>query len=203
MADSAAMYPSREAGTDEASSRAAHGSEPGAAQASRVPFRQLVEEHAVAVGRTLRYLGVAEAELTDAAQDVFLVVNRRYGEFEGRAALSTWIHAICVRVAMNSRRRHRRRREDVVSEPPETRVEADQHARIERREERMLVTSLLDALDDAQRQIIVLHDIERLPMREVAEIVGCRLQTAYTRRNGAMEKMREELTRRRRRHENA
>lgn len=153
------------------------------------------------VGRTLRYLGVAEADLMDAAQEVFLVVNRRHGEFEGRASLSTWIHEICVRVALSTRRRQRRRHEDVVAEPPDTTVDPDQDARIEEREQRNMLTDLLDSLDEGQREIIVLHEIERLPMREVAEVVGCPLQTAYSRRNAALEKMRNRLVRRRNRDE--
>jgi RNA polymerase sigma-70 factor (ECF subfamily) len=190
------MYPPH--GTDKPPPAGSEGGgESETVRVAAAQFRQLFEDHAVLVGRTLRYLGVAEADLTDAAQEVFLVVNRRYGEFEGRAAVSTWIHAICIRVAMGSRRQHRRRREDVVPEPPDTSIEADQHANLERGEDRRVLASLLDALDDEQREIIVLHEIERLPMRDVAEILGCPLQTAYTRRKAALRKMRGELKRRR------
>jgi RNA polymerase sigma-70 factor (ECF subfamily) len=175
--------------------------EAGPVMGPRLPFRQIFDQHIAAVGRTLRYLGVAEADLTDAAQEVFLVVNRRYGEFHGRAALSTWIHEICIRVAMDRNKRRKRRREDIVSEPPEVRVDADQHASLERQEERALVRRLLDQLDERQRQIIVLHEIERLPMRLVAEIAGVPLQTAYTRRTTALERMRDLIDRWRRRDE--
>jgi RNA polymerase sigma-70 factor (ECF subfamily) len=161
----------------------------------RPAFREVFEQHAGSVGRTLRYLGVAEADLMDAAQEVFLVVNRRYAEFEGRSSLSTWIHEICVRVAFSTRRRNRRRREEVVAAPPEESVDAEQDLRIAQREDRALLQQLLDSLDETQRQIVVLHEIERLPMREVAEIVGCPLQTAYSRCKAALEKMRGEFGR--------
>jgi RNA polymerase sigma-70 factor (ECF subfamily) len=196
MADHAATSTSQEDLTDRATA-AAPPRRP-ASSAVHSAFRQIFEQHAVMVGRTLRYLGVAEADLMDAAQEVFLVVNRRHGEFEGRASLSTWIHEICVRVALSTRRRQRRRHEDVVAEPPDTTVDADQDARIEEREQRNMLTNLLDSLDEGQREIIVLHEIERLPMREVAEIVSCPLQTAYSRRNAALEKMRNRLVRRNR-----
>ena len=164
-----------------------------------IPFRRIFEEHVVSVGRTLRYLGVAEADLTDAAQEVFLVVNRRYVEFHGRAALSTWIHEICLRVAMDRNRRRKRRREDVVPEPPEVGVDADQLAHLERAENRQLVMRLLEQLDDRQREVVVLHDVERLPMRRVAEILGIPLQTGYTRRASALERMRDLVDRWRKR----
>jgi RNA polymerase sigma-70 factor (ECF subfamily) len=166
-------------------------------------FRRIFEEHAASVYRTLRYLGIAEADLMDAAQEVFLVVDRRRGEFEGRARLSTWIHEICVRVVLSTRRRRRRRHEDLVAEPPDAAIEADQDTRIEVRDRRDLLADLLDGLEDAQRQIIVLHEIEQLPMREVAEIVGCPLQTAYSRRNAALEQMRNRLAARRKHDEQA
>jgi len=161
----------------------------------RQTFRQIFEDHAAAVGRILRAMGVAEADVMDAAQEVFLVVNRRYGEFEGRSSVSTWIRQICIRVALSSRRSRRRRREDVLAEPPEESVAADQHSRIEGAEERRLLGWLLDSLDVGQREVIVLHDIEHLPMREVADIVGVPLQTAYSRRKSALANMRERLVR--------
>ncbi len=157
-------------------------------------FRQIFDGHAPAVTRTLRYLGVPESDLMDAAQEVFLVVNRRFREFEGRASLSTWIRQICLRVALSTRRRRGRRREDVVEQPPDAGEDADQHARIERGEQRVLLNRMLDALDDDQRAVIVLYEIELLPMREVAETVGCPLQTAYSRRKAALERLRAALT---------
>jgi RNA polymerase sigma-70 factor (ECF subfamily) len=156
-------------------------------------FRRIFDEHAPAVARTLRYLGVPESDLMDAAQEVFLVVNRRFREFEGRSTLSTWIRQICLRVALSTRRRRGRRREDVQEQPPDAGVDPEQHSLIERREERALLNGLLDALDDDQRAVIVLYEIELLPMREVAETVGCPLQTAYSRRKAALERLRDAL----------
>jgi RNA polymerase sigma-70 factor (ECF subfamily) len=201
MADSAAMHRPLDAGgrptrTEAAVDAGAPLSGSGDGASPRLAFRQIFEDHAMQVTRTLRYLGIAEADLTDTAQEV--VVDRRYGDFEGRSSLSSWIHGICLRVAMNYRKRVRRRRENVVAEPPDAFVEADQHKRLERHEDRWLLTAVLDVLDDEHREIVVLHEIEKLPMREVAEIVGCALQTAYTRRRNALDKMRDELTRRRR-----
>lgn len=157
-------------------------------------FRRIFDGHAAAVTRTLRYLGVPESDLMDAAQEVFLVVNRRFREFEGRSSLSTWIRQICLRVALSTRRRRGRRREDVLEQPPDPGVDADQHARVERGEQRLLLNRLLEALDDDQRAVIVLYEIELLPMREVAETVGCPLQTAYSRRKAALERLRAALT---------
>jgi RNA polymerase sigma-70 factor, ECF subfamily len=161
---------------------------------SNSEFRRIFDGHASSVTRTLRYLGVPESDLMDAAQEVFLVVNRRFREFEGRSSMSTWIRQICLRVALSTRRRRGRRREDVVDQPPDAGEDADQHLRLERREQRAILNRLLDALDDDQRAVIVLYEIELLPMREVAETVGCPLQTAYSRRKAALERLRAAMT---------
>lgn len=44
--------------------------------------------------RVLRALGVPDAQLEDAVQDVFVVVHRRLSEWQGRAAITTWLFAI-------------------------------------------------------------------------------------------------------------
>ena len=56
-------------------------------------------------------------------------------------------------------------------------------------EQRDRVLTLLDLLDDDKRAVLVLYEIEGLTMTEVAEIVGCPLQTAYSRLHAARERL--------------
>src|SRR3954451_19748614 len=60
------------------------------------------------VWRCLRSLGVRDSQLEDALQDVFIVVQRRLPEFDGRAAVRTWLYAIALRIARKYRDRARR-----------------------------------------------------------------------------------------------
>src|SRR5688572_631436 len=72
----------------------AHGtSDPDEAVSARHPVlsvRQIFDEHARYVWRTLRHLGVADADLEDVCQEVFVTVHRKLPEFEGRSKLRTW-----------------------------------------------------------------------------------------------------------------
>ena len=170
--------------TSEAGARTPPG-HASAAAAAAPTLRAVFEEHVRFVGRSLRYLGVDEADLEDACQEVFLVVHRRLGEFEGRAALRTWIYRICVRVAWSHRRRRKRRRENLVADPPEHTAPAPQHEHLERAHARRRIREALDALDEAKRTVFVLYEIERLPMTEIANIVDVPLQTAYSRLHAA------------------
>ena len=89
---------------------ASHGEELNALQRqqpSGIPeFNDVFAQHNRFVWRVLRRLGVQSRDVADVCQEVFLVVHRRLKDFDpARAALSTWLYGICVRVASAHRRR--------------------------------------------------------------------------------------------------
>jgi RNA polymerase sigma-70 factor (ECF subfamily) len=147
-------------------------------------FREVYEQHAAFVWRVLRRLGVRPTEVEDVCQEVFLIVHRKLSEFEHRSAVRTWLYAIALRCASDHRRRAYVARE-VTSEVGDAAVEAVQHASIANRQARELLDAMLDALDEDKRAVFVLYELEELAMAEVAEIVGCPLQTAYSRLHAA------------------
>jgi RNA polymerase sigma-70 factor, ECF subfamily len=150
---------------------------------------QVAEQGAEFVPKTLRYLGVPENALMDAAQDVFLVALRRVSDFEGRSSLRTWLYGICVKVAHGNRRRSKSARESLVEVLPELEIDAPQEADLERAHWRRQLNALLDELDDAQRAVFVLYEIEGLTMKEVADALACPLQTAYFRHKSATKRV--------------
>ena len=154
-------------------------------RSARPTAQQVFEAHATYAWRALRYCGVAQADLQDACQEVFLVVHRRLPEFENRSSMRTWVYGICLRVAAQYRRRAHRRHEELMPEPPETAVLPTQSTDIEGRQAQALLQNVLDALDSAKREVFVLYEIEQLPMEEVALVVGCPLRTAYSRLEAA------------------
>lgn len=141
----------------------------------------LFRDHAPYVWRALRRLGVHEGDVEDVCQEVFLVVLRRQGDFEGRSSVRTWIYGIAVRVASDYRRSARVRREIVTDEVPEGRESAPQVDALALRESAKALDGLLDQLDEGKRAVFVLYEIEQLTIAQVAEAVGCPLQTAYSR----------------------
>ncbi|MDF3070375.1 MAG: polymerase sigma factor RpoE [Polyangiaceae bacterium] len=154
-------------------------------------LRTVFDEHARYVIRTLRHFGVKEADVEDVAQEVFVTVHRKLPEFEGRSKLRTWLYSICLRVASDYRRRAYVVRERPTSSPPVDdgeRSGAEPDATLE---SRAFVQKLLEALDDDKRAVLVLYEIEGLTMREVAEVIGCPLQTAYSRLHAARDLLRE------------
>lgn len=138
------------------------------------------DAHARYVLRTLRCLGVPERELDDARQDVFEVVTRRIGEVAGSATLRAWIYGICLRKALSRRRSAARRREELGGDDART-VEPDQETRLARNEALARALTILESLTDEKRAVFVLYEVEQLTMAEVADVLGCPLQTAYAR----------------------
>ncbi len=145
---------------------------------------ELFREHGAFVWRLLRRLGVPTADLDDLSQDVFIIVHRALATYEERNQLKAWLYRICVREAV----RHRKSRPppssmdiDELDEPspdcPESTAQVNEmRARLDR---------LLAILDEPRRTVFVLYELEELSMAEVAEAVGCPLQTAYYRHSSA------------------
>lgn len=156
-------------------------------------FRQIFDDNAEFVLRTVQRLGVRPADVDDAAQQVFLVVHRQLHQYDGRCKMRTWIFGIARRVVADYRKRAHRRHEIVTGRCPDLAVQPSQVRRIEHGQRRALLEQALELLDDAKRAVFVLYELEELPMSEVAEAVGCPLQTAYSRLYAARAKVKEHV----------
>lgn len=72
-----------------------------------------------------------------------------------------------------------------VAEPTPGAQPATQLDELARTQARAQLLTILDRLDEDKRSVFVLYELEELGMKEVAEIVGCPLQTAYSRLHAA------------------
>ena len=141
------------------------------------------------VWRVLGRLGVARADIADVCQEVFLIVHRRLEDYDGRP-LHAWCYGICVRVAADYRKRAHRRHETIGEAPAEPRTAAEQERSLELGRARARLERVLAQLDQSKREVFVLYELEELTMSEVAQIVGCPLQTAYSRLHAARKDVR-------------
>jgi RNA polymerase sigma-70 factor, ECF subfamily len=161
-----------------------HAVKPAPAGSQGLSTAEVFNENASMAWRALRALGVAEADVDDVCQEVFITVHRRLPTFDGRSAVRTWVYGICVRVAADYRKRVRSRRE-LGEDAPELSVEPRQEDAVSIRQARAELHRILDGLDDDKRAVFVLYEIEELAMSEVAAALGCPLQTAYSRLHAA------------------
>lgn len=160
----------------------------------QVGFEAVFREHAPYVWRLLRRLGVREADVEDACQEVFLVVHKKLAGVRAGSPLRTWIYAITTRVASEQRRRPYRREELAGDDLPERTASANQEDDVDRRRALDRLDLALEKLDHDKRAVFVLFEIEEMEMAEVAEAVGCPLQTAYARLYAARRVVQAEMT---------
>ncbi|MCC6215182.1 MAG: RNA polymerase sigma factor [Polyangiaceae bacterium] len=149
------------------------------------PLRRIFDEHAGYVWRALRHLGVPEADVDDVCQEVFVVVHRRLSAFEGRSTLRTWIYGICLRAASDYRRRAWVRREVPVGDDVDSELEPPQADAVAAREAQRKLLAALESMDADKREVFVLFEIENVSMKEIAALMSCPLQTAYSRLHAA------------------
>lgn len=161
------------------------------AETSSLPsFASLFRALAPGVLRSLRRLGVPERDLDDVAQEVFVTLHRKLPELREPAAARAYAYAIALRHAADHRKRaHVRREEPRGDELPERAGSAPQLGAILAEERRRSLERALAELDDDKRAVLVLHELEELPLREVADAVGVPLQTAYSRLVAAKKKL--------------
>ena len=131
-----------------------------------VDFESIYPKYENLVRATLRHYGVREADLDDLVQDAFVTIHRKLPEFEGRASVETWLHAVCWRIALNYRRRARVRRETALT--------AEGAGAPPPREGEVLIADRLHAaitgLPDTQRDLFTLAEIGGLSISQLAAL---------------------------------
>jgi RNA polymerase sigma factor (sigma-70 family) len=142
-------------------------------------------------------LGVPSASLDDVVQEVFLVLHRRRHEFRSESSVRTWLHGI----ALHTARRHRariRRAEHPPGDLPGPAALRDPEAAVADKQALARLDHLLSTLSDEQREVFVLTEIAELPAPEIAELLGTKLNTVYSRLRLARARVQETLAQMRR-----
>ncbi len=116
----------------------------------------------------------------DLVQDAYVSALRDLAQLEDHERFYPWIRRIAVNRALDEKRRRARRSELPL---PETLLDARDTAgdeRLLRDERREIVRLALEKLPEGQRAAVILRFFDELPMRTVAEALGCEEVTART-----------------------
>jgi RNA polymerase sigma-70 factor (ECF subfamily) len=158
-----------------------------------------------------RMLAVAERYLRDrhdaedALQDAFLNVARSIGSFQGHSRLRTWLHRIVANCALMRVRSRARRlplapagadpeREPAGHATGPTRPWEHAAADIASREElRGCVWAALARLEDGDRTLLTLHDIQGMTLDELAQTLNIGRTTVKSHLHRARHALRVEL----------
>ena len=139
-------------------------------------------------------------------QDAFLRVVERAGEFKGESKFSTWLYTIARNLCIDESRkmvfrRHKSLDATTVGEDGEgpSLVErtGGHVAGADRStialELRPRIAAAVEALPDEQREVFLLRELQHMPFKEIAVIVGVPENTVKSRMRYALERLQEAL----------
>jgi RNA polymerase sigma-70 factor (ECF subfamily) len=169
-------------------------------------FREVVARYGDRVyNLTYRMLGNRE-EAEDLSQEVFITVFKSIDSFRGDSKFSTWLYRITANHCKNRikylARRHDRARSEYEEEiglqsvegaltAPTPSPRPDKH--VEGLELERLMQEALAALDDDQRIVIVLRDIEELSYEEICNVTNLPEGTVKSRLHRARMALRKKM----------
>lgn len=158
--------------------RAARGGDPEA-------FARLVrrfQRQAAAVA--YRFVGNSE-DAADVAQEAFVRAYRSLEQLEDDRRFKSWLMRIVTNLSLNFRRRRKNEATSSLEEglEPEEAERRTGRSRSERSDDRLAASELRQRIDEAmgmlpekQRTALILFSIEKLPQKDVAEIMGCSVE---------------------------
>lgn len=124
-------------------------------------------------------------EADDAKQETFLRAFRSVQSFDGRCALHTWLFGICSNVCKD-RLKQRSRRPELSLERPglaegPLQVVSDPAGSVIAQAEFDLIMRALYDLPDAQREILLLREVEGLTYVEIRDVFRCSIASVKLR----------------------
>jgi len=147
---------------------------PLANRAEELDLDRVYREHAPMVSRWVRRL-TGKSDVSDTLHEVFEVVQRRLASFRADAQLSTWLYAITLRVVIAQRRKARIRR--LLFAQAQAEFDLDSEAVVSPADELMrlqatqIVYAMLEQLSERDRALLILFELEALPIAEIAVIL--------------------------------
>jgi RNA polymerase sigma-70 factor (ECF subfamily) len=122
--------------------------------------------------------------------DTMFAVWRKAATFNGTSQVSTWIFAIAYRMALKALKRDRAWTQRLLLDDGEPDTAPSPEAALIEGESRSRIKRLLADLSPEQRAVIELTYYHGCAYKEIAEIVGCPVDTVKTRMFHARRKLR-------------
>jgi len=158
------------------------------AEAAQINFATLYNDYKRKIYATVHKVVGPTPDIDDIVQVVFLEIHRSLPKYRGSAKLSTWIYRITVNVALQHIRKKKRQRVFLFFKDEEREIENvgfDLEPRYHDRDVLRRLYKLLGKLSEKKRIVFVLHELEGVPLEEVAEICDIPFNTVRSRLHSA------------------
>ncbi|GAC1460382.1 MAG: sigma-70 family RNA polymerase sigma factor [Chamaesiphon sp.] len=148
-------------------------------QGDQQSFRKLYRRYQQKVRSTLYQL-CGPSSLDDLVQEVFLRTWKGLPKWQQKAKFSTWIYRITWNVASDQRQEFAQKRSQLQKIAYAATTESEGPS-VEHLHYEDLVQRGLAQLSFEHRTVLVMHDLEELPQKEVAQILGIPVGTVKSR----------------------
>jgi RNA polymerase sigma-70 factor (ECF subfamily) len=139
------------------------------------------------VHRTLLRLGAAASDVDDLMQDVFLALRSAWNRCDKSRPLRPYLFGIAFRIVAAYRRKRNREVPFGIVELPDAHADLDE--RLHGAQARRLLLAALEHLPLPRRAVLVMHELDDIPVADVAATLKIPRFTAY----GRLRKARREL----------
>ena len=152
------------------------------------------------------FIGGSGAQAEDLLQDIFLKVVKASKRYEPTAKFTTWLYQIARNGCIDHFRKMKHRKTTSLSQPiggednlsiestiANSEPSPEKSARIN--EITNLLKDALTTLPEEQREVFLMREDLNLSFAEIAESIGCPINTAKSRMRYALEHLRKTLTR--------
>jgi RNA polymerase sigma-70 factor (ECF subfamily) len=151
------------------------------------PVLEAYQQELAYVFHALRWLGARPQEIEDLAQEVFIALRRSWPTYDSSRPLRPYLFGVAFRVVSMQRRKRK-------NEVAFARLEVQDGSpgpddALQAKQARSTVLRALERIPLRRRAVLVMHDLEEVPMLQVAKALSIPLFTAYSR----LRKARKEL----------
>lgn len=143
-------------------------------------LRRMYDEHGGYVRALLCRMLSSGGEADDLTQEVFVIAWQRIDELRPET-LRAWLCGVAVRLASAARRKAKVRRFFGLDEAEEVADDISPERAVERKDANRVVYSILNKIAEKKRTVFILHELQGLSGPEIAEAVGCPVNTVWTR----------------------
>jgi RNA polymerase sigma-70 factor (ECF subfamily) len=128
---------------------------------------------------TLHRLGAGSREIEDLAQEVFVVLHRNWATFDTTRPLRPYLFGVAFRIVCAHRRRHAREIPHPALDAQD--VGAGPEGMLQTRESVALLMAALERVPLRRRVVVVMHDLDGVPIADVARRLSISRFGAYAR----------------------
>jgi RNA polymerase sigma-70 factor (ECF subfamily) len=159
-------------------------------------FRLLVERHSRSIYRAAYRITNNAADADDVVQEAFLRSYRALANFDARASFTTWLHRIAINCSLDLID-SRKRRDQRINDGEDLSLLASHDATPDRvvlgSEMQRAIAAAMNELTGNERTAFVLRHFEGMPLEEIGQILGTRLNATKNTVFRAVRKLRQQL----------